>query len=78
MEELAVRADIALSQKKVIHDIEVAGAGDEAFDNEYYALSAQVVRVVVVVVVVVVVQTWSCAPASPFSGPPTIAFSFYY
>jgi hypothetical protein len=44
MEELSVRADIALSQKKAVHDI-TAGAEeeDEDFEKEYMALSAQVV-----------------------------------
>lgn len=44
LEELSVRADIALSQKKVIHDISTEGQEDEEFENEYLALSAQVVR----------------------------------
>jgi hypothetical protein len=44
MEELSVRADIALSQKKAIHDIVVgAEEEDEDFEKEYMALSAQVV-----------------------------------
>jgi hypothetical protein len=42
LEELSVRAGIALNQKKVFHDI-VYGVEDQEFENEYHALSAQVV-----------------------------------
>jgi hypothetical protein len=38
-----VRAGIALVQKKVMHDIMSEGDGDDEFDREYTALSAQVV-----------------------------------
>lgn len=41
LEELSIRADIALSQKKVFQDI--ADGDNEVFDREYHALSAQVV-----------------------------------
>jgi chromosome transmission fidelity protein 4 len=49
LEELAVRAGIALGQKKVMHDIASEGQVDEDFEREYTALSAQVVRLVVAV-----------------------------
>jgi hypothetical protein len=43
LEELSVRAGIALVQKKVMHDIISEGDVDDDFDREYTALSAQVV-----------------------------------
>jgi hypothetical protein len=43
LEELSVRAGIALVQKKVMHDIISEGEIDDEFDREYTALSAQVV-----------------------------------
>jgi hypothetical protein len=43
LEELSVRAGIALVQKKVMHDIMSEGNDDDEFDREYTALSAQVV-----------------------------------
>ena len=47
MEELSVRADLALSQKKVLHDIANGeDEDDEDFEKEYSALSAQVDKVV--------------------------------
>ena len=46
LEELSVRADIALSQKKIVHDVTNNGQGeDEDFEREYVALSAQVDKV---------------------------------
>jgi chromosome transmission fidelity protein 4 len=42
LEEISLRAAIALSQKKVVQVLTV-GEGDEEFDREYQALSAQVV-----------------------------------
>jgi chromosome transmission fidelity protein 4 len=45
LEELAVRAAIALGQKKAIHEISREGdEDDEDFEKEYRSLSAQVVR----------------------------------
>lgn len=41
LEELSIRADIALSQKKVLQGI--TDGDNEVFDREYHALSAQVV-----------------------------------
>ena len=43
MEELSIRADIALGQKKVIR--EITGGNNEEFHRNYHALSAQVVRI---------------------------------
>jgi chromosome transmission fidelity protein 4 len=43
LEELSVRATIALNQKKVIQDLTAEGEEDEEFEREYHALSAQVV-----------------------------------
>lgn len=43
LEELSIRASIALNQKRVFHDLVTNGAEDEDFENEYHALSAQVV-----------------------------------
>jgi hypothetical protein len=40
-EELSIRANVALCQKKAVHSI--AGDDDDKFDKEYLALSAQVV-----------------------------------
>ena len=46
LEELSVRADIALGQKKVVHDVTNNGQDeDEDFEKEYVALSAQVDKV---------------------------------
>jgi hypothetical protein len=45
LEELSVRADIALGQKKAIHDITTGGEIDEEFEREYNSLSAQVDKV---------------------------------
>jgi hypothetical protein len=42
LEELSIRAGIALSQKRVIHEI-TSEADDEDFQRNYHALSAQVV-----------------------------------
>ena len=44
LEELSVRADIALSQKKVIQEI-TSNPDDEDFQRDYHALSAQVVSI---------------------------------
>jgi len=43
LEELSVRADIALSQKKLIHEITAEGDDDDEFEEEFHSLSAQVV-----------------------------------
>lgn len=42
LEELSIRAGIALSQKKAVQELTTEGE-DEDFEQEYYALSAQVV-----------------------------------
>jgi hypothetical protein len=42
MEELSIRANIALSQKRVIQEIKMGGDDDD-FQQNYHALSAQVV-----------------------------------
>lgn len=47
LEELAVRAGVALNQKRVLHDLTCSG-DDEGFENEYLSLSAQVVRVTII------------------------------
>jgi chromosome transmission fidelity protein 4 len=44
MEELSIRSNIALSQKKVMQQLSNGALEDEEFDREYMALSAQVVR----------------------------------
>jgi hypothetical protein len=46
LEELSVRAEVSLGQKRVFHDIALDGQedDDEDFEKEYTALSAQVVR----------------------------------
>ena len=43
LEELSIRASIALGQKKVMHDILCDGQEAEEFENEFAALSAKVV-----------------------------------
>jgi hypothetical protein len=43
LEELSIRAGIALNQKKIIQDM-TSNGDDEDFHREYHALSAQVVR----------------------------------
>jgi Minichromosome loss protein, Mcl1, middle region len=45
LEELSVRASVALSQKRVIQDICMEGEVDEKFEEEYNTLSAQVDKV---------------------------------
>ena len=76
LEELVVRADIALNQKRVIHDVTFDGPVDdvdEDFEKEYMALSAQVVRtymslfcwrylLFLVVIVVLTFQTFFIGP----------------
>jgi len=44
LEELSVRADLALNQKRVLHDLATNGPEDEEFENEFHVLSAQVVN----------------------------------
>lgn len=44
LEELSVRAGVALNQKRVLHDLTIPGK-DQVFENEYLSLSAQVVRI---------------------------------
>lgn len=46
IEELSVRAGVALNQKRLIHDIIVGDEEDEDFEREYLTLSAQVDKVV--------------------------------
>jgi chromosome transmission fidelity protein 4 len=43
LEELSVRAGVALNQKRVLHDL-TFGGDDQGFESEYLSLSAQVVR----------------------------------
>ena len=38
-----MRADIALNQKKTLHDVTLEGEEDQDFEKEYLAVSAQVV-----------------------------------
>jgi chromosome transmission fidelity protein 4 len=45
LEELSVRASVALLQKKAMQEVVMEGEMDEEFENEYHALSAQVDKV---------------------------------
>jgi len=42
LEELSVRANLALTQKKIVYDMGL-GNGEDDFEREYLTLSAQVV-----------------------------------